>query len=464
MPVTPVNSRKTPKPKVTVYIVSRNYGKFLCEAIESVLRQTYSDWELLLVNDGSSDNTVEVMERYKSDKRIRLFNTQGLGLTKVSNIALDNAKGDYFIRLDADDVFDENILLVLSNCLDKNPRLVLVFPDYFLMDETGYIYAQKRREPIYFKNHMLDIPPNGACTMIRKKILQDVGGYREDLGAQDGFDLWAKIHKKFKCANVNIPLFYYRQHGKNLTGNTKYILTIKREIKKDFSLLSIDKYRPITAIIPCRCNYDCCVDLWNQKIDDKTLLDIALQKCIKSKLFDKIVVASDNPKTKNVLKKYGDNRITYHERSPASTIRSRSIIYTLDDVVQRVDSPFSGTSVMFVIQAPFITTETIEEAIYTLVLNDADSSILVGEIDAPLFERTPHGLMQINYKGFLVSDFDTIYLDTRTCLVTRNSNLKRGSLTGSKIVSITVPRDETFYISRQIDLEIADFLFRKRRK
>ena len=449
------------KPKITVYIVSHNYGKFLAEAIESVLRQTYHDWELLIVNDGSNDETSEIMNIYESDERIRIFNTQGLGLTKVSNLALNNARGEYFIRLDADDVFDENILLVLSNHLERDSDLALVFPDYFLMDETGYIYAQERRQPIYFKNHMLDIPPNGACTMIRKKILEEVGGYREDLGAQDGFDLWAKFHKEFKCTNVNIPLFYYRQHGKNLTGNTTHILTAKREIKKDFSSLRIDKYKPITAVIPCRQNYDFCPDLWSQKIQGETLLDLAIKKCIESKILDKIVVASDNQDVKTILKKYNDSRISYHQRSLESTIRSRPVVYTLEGIVQEIDPDFKGITFMLVMQAPFITIETIEEAIYTLIINEADSSILVGEVDAPLFERTPHGLMQINYKGFLVSDFDTIYVDTRTCLVTKNRNLKKGSLTGSNIVSIVTPKDETFYLKRQRDLDFADFLMGK---
>jgi hypothetical protein len=99
-----------------------------------------------------------------------------------------------------------------------------------------------------------------------------------------------------------------------------------------------------------------------------------------------------------------------------------------------------------------------EEAIYTLIINDSDSTILVNEVDAPLFERTPHGLMQINYKGFLVTDFDMLYSDTRTCVVTKNKNLKRGSLTGSNIVSIVPPEDEAFYIRNERDLDFARFL------
>ena len=120
------------KVKVTVYITSHNYGKYLQDAIESVLRQTIDCWELLLFNDDSTDNTQSIIDLYKGDERIRIFNTDGIGLSRVANLALEYSGGEYIIRLDADDVFDENILLVLSNCLDRDSDVALVFPDYFL--------------------------------------------------------------------------------------------------------------------------------------------------------------------------------------------------------------------------------------------------------------------------------------------------------------------------------------------
>src|SRR5262245_6069839 len=127
-------------PKVTVYVVSHNYGRFLPEAIESVLRQHYEDWELLLIDDNSTDNTAEVMRLYESDPRVRIFRTTGIGLPAVANLALREARGDYLIRLDGDDVFDENILFVMTSYLDRHPELALVFPDYYLMDEGGEIF------------------------------------------------------------------------------------------------------------------------------------------------------------------------------------------------------------------------------------------------------------------------------------------------------------------------------------
>ena len=128
------------KPTITVYIVSHNYGRYLEDAIESVLRQSVDNWELLIFDDNSTDNTKDVIQLYQGDSRIRTFFTPSIGLPAVCNRALTEARGEYVIRLDGDDVFDDNILLVLSNYLERDSACAMVFPDYFLMDEHGEIF------------------------------------------------------------------------------------------------------------------------------------------------------------------------------------------------------------------------------------------------------------------------------------------------------------------------------------
>ena len=83
--------------KVTVYIVSHNYGQYLEQAIESVLRQTVDYWELIIIDDNSSDNTKDIMNLYQGDPRIRLYYTSGVGLPAACNMALRYARGKYFI-------------------------------------------------------------------------------------------------------------------------------------------------------------------------------------------------------------------------------------------------------------------------------------------------------------------------------------------------------------------------------
>jgi CMP-N-acetylneuraminic acid synthetase len=338
----------------------------------------------------------------------------------------------------------------------------MVFPDYYLIDELGRIFAQERRQQVHYSNHMIDLPPNGASTMIRRDLLEKIGGYNENLKAQDGFDLWTRIKKDYKCANVNIPLFYYRRHSSNLTGKTAHILAARRKIKEQASSVDIDRHRPIIAVIPCRKYYDFCNDLWSQKIDGMTLLDIAIQNCIRSQVFDKIVVTSDNRDVQSVLSRYNDIRLEYIYRSTENTIRSRPIIFSLENIVKKIDPGYKGITVLSYIQAPFTKTEILEEAIYTLLVSEADSSMAVEEIREGLFKRTPHGLMQINSKGALTSDFDIVYGETRTTLATMNKNIKKGSLTGSRIVNFVLPKEENFFIHTKRDLEIARLLIKIR--
>ena len=94
--------------KVSVYIASYNYGRFLEQAIESVLRQHFSDWELLIIDDGSTDETSKIMQLYANHPKVKLFKLENIGLPAVANFALNKARGEYLIRLDGDDIFDEN--------------------------------------------------------------------------------------------------------------------------------------------------------------------------------------------------------------------------------------------------------------------------------------------------------------------------------------------------------------------
>jgi hypothetical protein len=354
------SSRAAVTPTVSVYVVSHNYGNFLEQAIESVLRQHYEDWELILIDDGSTDHTLEIMRLYAGDPRVRIIKTLGIGLPAVANLALQESKGRYIIRLDGDDLFDENILFVLTSYIERHSEVALVFPDYYLIDEGGEVFAHERRQKITEFSHLTDMPPNGACTLIRKSLLESIGGYREDLGAQDGFDLWAKIRNTYPSMNVNLPLFYYRRHGQNLTNSSYRILAARRQIKKDANAEQLSKYRPILAVIPCRKNYDFCQDLWDVELNGRSLLKRKLEMCLASTLFDKVIVASDTENVLATMATFDDNRLEFFKRDPAETLRSRNIAGTLSRIVQRFDPEVNGITVLCYLPSPFVLLGSLE--------------------------------------------------------------------------------------------------------
>lgn len=445
-------------PKISVYVVSHNYGRYLAEAIESVLRQHYENWELLLIDDGSSDNTSSIMQIYESDPRVRVFITGGIGLPAVCNMATRESRGEYLIRLDGDDVFDENALVVLVGYLERDQRTALVFPDYYLMDEGGEVYAHERRQKLTEINHLVDIAPNGACTLIRKAVLEEVGGYREDLGSQDGFDLWSKLRNRYNIENVNLPLFYYRRHVNNLTNGSNRILMARRQIKREAVAFNLDQFRPLIAVIPCRKNYDFLPDLWSVELNGKSLLRRKLEICSSSTLFDKIIVASDTDMVQETIKDFGDSRVEFFKRNTSDTLRSRSIVSSLLKVSEHFDPQSEGITVMSYIPSPFVTVSSLEEAIFTLLFNDADSSMGVEEIKEPVFSRASHGLKPLNSVSGIRSDFDFVYREANIAVATRNANLRSGSLIGARPANFIVAHEESFFIDSEKNLKIAHIL------
>jgi glycosyltransferase involved in cell wall biosynthesis/CMP-N-acetylneuraminic acid synthetase len=446
----------TGAPKITVYVVSHNYGRFLEQAVESVLRQTEPDFELLIIDDGSTDDTAQAIEMYRHAPRVRTFRTEGIGLPAVCNLALRESRGRYFIRLDADDVFDDNILWVLGHELDRRTDVAMVFPDYYLMDDAGRIIGHERREKLYDRNHVFDAPANGACSLIRTSVLRDLGGYREDLGAQDGYDLWNKLLAQHRVGNVNLPLFYYRRHGNNSTDTPHRILQARRRITLDALADRLPAVRPITVLIPCRRAYDFALDVWKLCVNGRSLLAHNLERCLASSLFDRVVVACDSEEVREVMAEFDDPRLEFFRRNPEETTRSHSLASSFGRFGAQTN--FSGVTVLSYVQAPMVRNPTLEEAVGTLVLNEADSAMGVEEVRDALFKREPHGLFPLSSSRKFKTDFDAIYKEANTALAFRTVNLKSGSITGSTMVHFIVDPDQCFFIDSVRKLKVAEIL------
>ena len=287
-------------PLVTVYITNYNYGKFIKKAINSVLNQTFKNYELIIIDDGSKDKSVEIIKEFQNKKNIKIIYQKNKGLVVSNNLALRLSKAKYIMRLDSDDWLDPHALEIMSNILERDKRISLVFPDYYEVDKNGKILRQMRRHN-FKKVKLFDQPAHGACTMIRKENLLDIGGYDEEFNCQDGYYLWLKFIKKYVVRNVNLPLFYYRQHEKSLSKNNKRILLNRSKI---ISKLQIkEKNKKILAILPIRGLKLNPNSLVLKKLKNKPLVFFTIESILGSKLINKLVVTSPDDQLLNVIKR-----------------------------------------------------------------------------------------------------------------------------------------------------------------
>jgi glycosyltransferase involved in cell wall biosynthesis len=203
-------------PLLTVYITNYNYGMYIQQSVESVLSQTFQDFELFIIDDGSVDNSKEIIEQYRDNPKINIIYQQNKGLNVTNNIAMRASIAKYIMRLDADDFLTPDALEIMVSALENDIDLGLVFPDYYYTNDNGIITGEEIRHDFDKDVSLFDQPAHGACTMIRLENLKMLGGYNESFTCQDGYDLWIKFIMHFKVTNINKPLFYYRRHGLSL--------------------------------------------------------------------------------------------------------------------------------------------------------------------------------------------------------------------------------------------------------
>lgn len=285
-------------PKVSIYILNYNYGKYIANAINSCVKQSFKDIEIIIIDDGSTDNSKKIIQSFavKYPYIVCRFN-KNQGLIKSCNFALQVAKGKYILRLDADDWLDKNAIEIMYNIMEKNKNLELLFPDYYEVDSSGKVLHLINRHN-FEKVNLLDTPAHGACTLFRRKTLLDSGGYDENFSCQDGVEIWLRFYKKFKVSNINLPLFYYRRHGYNLTTQNNKILNNRNKILYKYN----DKKTKAIAYIPIRgSKYDkFSNDL--KFLGKKRLIDWTLDCLLKVKNLDKIFVSSPDKNILNFVK------------------------------------------------------------------------------------------------------------------------------------------------------------------
>ena len=237
--------------KVSVIVPTYNRAHLVTETIDSILAQTFKDFELIVVDNESSDNTEEVIKSY-TDRRIRYFRHQNNGLVAVNrNYGISKANGEYIAFCDDDDLWMPEKLERQVKLLDPNKELGLVYSDSYIMDENGNLErdtllssSRLFRGNVFDKLFQMNCIPM-LTVMIRREVLSRVGGFDPKYIIAQDYDLWLRIADHYPIDFTKEPLAKYRIHSGSVSRNqelaanegfrlTEYWLDKKANLERGF--------------------------------------------------------------------------------------------------------------------------------------------------------------------------------------------------------------------------------------
>lgn len=228
---------------VSVIIPNYNYAHFVGDAIESVIAQTYNNFELIVIDNGSTDSSRKVLEEYEKEysPKLRVIFQENRGQAGSRNRGVEESKGDLIAFLDADDVWLTNKLKEQTKLFNNND-IGLVYSNYYVVDEHLSILKEKKAKyrgdvlHVFATAGSLAVVDGGESNaVIRKECFEKVGIFNYDLEESTGWDLYRRVASCYKIDYVDSPLMMYRLHGNNLhKRNRKMYMQWEKHVKKMF--------------------------------------------------------------------------------------------------------------------------------------------------------------------------------------------------------------------------------------
>ena len=396
---------------ITVYIVSKNYGSFVEKSIKSVLDQTYKNWELFLVNDCSKDNTKKIFQKYKKYAKKIINLKKDTGLQKISNEILKLSNGEFIIRLDADDWFHAEALSCMINKFQGKKNCGAVYSGYYYVDANNKVIGIETNLDTIDSGQ--NFPPHGACTLFKTRSLKQVGGYSQNLKAQDGWDIWMKLKSKVNFTKINLPLFYYRKHGNSLSDNYKKIVKERGKIFKRIFSKKGDYIPKVLAVIPIKKDFSDFKNVPFKKYKNRTLMDHMISSVEKSKYVNNVVVST----TDKIIEKYFFNKTKFskkkyylHSRNKKydTTIHQKydNLLVEASDFFKKIEGYKPDILVLLNLHVISNDKSQIDKAINILLENNKDTIFSVIREKDPVFTLEKSKLKILNKGRFDNLDYN----------------------------------------------------------
>lgn len=224
------------QPLVSVLMSVYNGGSFLPDAIESILKQTFSDFEFIIINDGSTDASENIIKLYKDERIVYINNESNQGLITSLNNGLKVAKGKYIARMDADDISIDNRLELQVQKFIDNPNAIVVGSDYYLLSGTKLSYIKNTNDSDYNKAVLFFSPSFCHPTVMMKNVFNEKDiFYNWDYKHAEDYKLWTDLFSLGEFLNVDKALLKYRSHDTQIsTKNKEAQLNVSKKIREGF--------------------------------------------------------------------------------------------------------------------------------------------------------------------------------------------------------------------------------------
>lgn len=228
-------------PLVSVVVPTYNQAPYLEEAINSARNQTYPHVEIVIVNDGSTDNSAEILKDLAAkDSRIRYFNQKNQGFAVATNKAIEESKGEYIVHLDSDDVYEPEKIQKQLEMLQKDSTIDLVYTAIQVIDSEGNPLMQMRgsemdHDTFFAQMLFRSIMPNPTTIMGKRVCFLNVP-YREKYKRSVDYDRVLRLAEKYRFKYLDLPLTRWRRHERNLTNELEKYKAEQLDILKGYKV------------------------------------------------------------------------------------------------------------------------------------------------------------------------------------------------------------------------------------
>lgn len=222
-------------PKVSICIPTYNRKDYLMHTLDSVFAQTYKDYEVVVVDDGSTDGTEEMIKNVGYD--VRYYWQENRGDAAARNRLVELAKGEFIAFLDSDDLYFPNSLERLITATETKKDMVAVYGPYEAIDKDGNVYKRKKRisRSGFITKYLFQtilVHPGGS--LFPKKMLKEEDGFNESLPFCSDYELWLRLSLKYCFVGLDQPTFKRRRHSSNISKNSFANRKVELDVLTDF--------------------------------------------------------------------------------------------------------------------------------------------------------------------------------------------------------------------------------------